>query len=138
MSQGLRVSRSLRRLTSGLFWTSIGFIAAATLLGLFLPSHPWPSVLVGLVVALAMFGVSLATTRVAAKTESLLVGPIALDYVVKIALVAAGLIAARNLDVLDVKLVALMAAAAVLVGMIVQLWAFMIPGRKSDDGNTFA
>ncbi|MFZ1381298.1 MAG: hypothetical protein WAS54_00745 [Scrofimicrobium sp.] len=138
MTQSLRVSQSVRRLTSGLAWAAIGFVVAAILLGLLLPSHPWSSVLVGLVLSLAMFGVSLATTRAAAKTESLSVGPIALDYVVKIALVAGGLIAAQNLDGLEVKVVGLIVAASVLVGTIVQLWAFTTSGRRSDDSDTFA
>lgn len=137
MAQSLRVARSVRRFTTGLLWLAVLFILASTLIGILLPSHPWPSVLVGLALALAMFGVSLATTRMAAKSETLSVGPIALDYVVKIVLVAVGLVAAKNLDILNVKLVAGIVALAVLSGMLVQVWAFMVPGRKSDDDMRF-
>lgn len=71
-----------------------------------------------------MFAVSSFTTAKMARSEIPSVGWVALDYVVKIALVAGALISAKYVEVLNLHVVAALVIGSVLANMAIQVWAF--------------
>lgn len=129
-AQSLRVVQGVQRLRFGLLVLSGIVIVGAPLLGLLLPTHPWPSVLGGMMIALAIYGTTYWTTVSATGTEALSIGPVAADYLIKAALVVVALVAAKHMEIFNLREVAGIVGFAVLTSMIVQLWAFSSPNRS--------
>lgn len=133
MTQGLRVKRSLERIRRGLVWAAGAVLVVAVAVAMLMPSHPWLSALLAAASSLAMFAVSLGTMTKATASELPSIGWIALDYVVKVGLVAGSLLAAKNLPSLEVQVVAGLVILAVVLNMFVQVWAFMVPPSPVPD-----
>ena len=125
----LRVARSLKRMRRGLLWAAAVVVAVGVALALLVSPHPWLSVLLGLGVSLVAFEVSYWTTTKSAGADIPHVGWVALDYVVKIALAAGALITAKYVEGLNLYVVAALVILGFVVGMIVQVWAFLVPAK---------
>lgn len=127
----LQVRRATRRMHSMLVYGFGVFVLVALALALFWPGHPWPSALVGLVGGGIMFAASWITTSRAAGSAELSVGPIALDYLIKIALTLGSLVLAKSISALQVGPVAALLISAIVLTAGIQVTAFAPAQRGS-------
>ena len=120
----LLLLKKVRALGSALLYSSLFIVALALALGAFLPDHPWLSIALGAGVSLVLFAVSLYTTRKSALAEHPGVGWIALDFLVKIALIGLALFLAKSVPSLEVKIVAIVVVAGLVANVVAQAVVF--------------
>lgn len=102
----------------------VGIAVVTTILGLFLPERPLPSVGLGLVAAAILLGTTTYTMNRMVSEEGMAIGWVAVDYLVKVVVVIGTLLIAKyagmfNPVVVAVALVlAILATAAIQVGSV--------------------
>lgn len=122
----LTLVKKVRKMGSALLIAGAFMTLVAFALGLFVPGHPWPSAGLGLAASLAMFAVSLFTTKRTALAKHPTVLWIALDYLAKVILVGAALVLAKTLAFFDVVVVAIIVAVAVVASVVAQAGVFAL------------
>lgn len=116
-----------RRARRGLIQAYLAVAAITIIVAVFLPETSTWSVLFALVVAALMMGFSAFTLSRAAQSESGGAGWVALDYVVKLAIIGGAVILAKSWDMMNPMIVAVGVVLAVLATTVVQVWAVQPP-----------
>ncbi len=120
----LQLVRSAHAMRWALLFSSLFTVALAVALGIFLPNHPWRSVLLGTAVSLVMFTVSLFTTRRTALADRPGLGWIALDFLIKIILIGVTLFFARSVSGFEVRVIAIVVVVGLLANVVAQAVVF--------------
>lgn len=131
MVNSLVVRRGLRRLKKWLLIATIVLVILGLAIVIFLSSSLWPSVVTGVGGGAVMLVVSWFTTSKTLESDDPSVAWIALDYLVKILLTLGLLVMGKQLDGLNLGVVATLLISSIALTSAVQVAAF-VPEKKKD------
>ena len=120
--RSLAARRGLRRLRIGMIYGFLALFILALVLGAVFSA--WPATLLGAATGVAFMGMSWLTSSATLKAEDPSVLWVGVDYVVKLLVAVGVLVLAKQLDIFDPVVVAILVIVGIAVGTGVQVWAF--------------
>lgn len=134
MAQSLRLRRGLRKLQQVLLVAAVALALVGVLLGFFGPvegaEDRWLSAGVGTAAGLLLVLVTGLASKLAVRDSGLSVGWVAIDYLVKAAVVIAVLLVARAVSALSPVIVGLLLVGAIVFTAGAQVFAFVTTQPK--------
>ena len=129
MVNSLAARRGLKRLRTGMLIGSGVLVLLGLAIVLFLSGTLWPSVVAGVGGGAVMLVVSWFTTSKTLESDDPSVAWIALDYMIKIVLTLGLLVMAKQLEMFNLGVVAILLISGIALTSAVQVLAF-VPEKK--------